>query len=74
MKHRQLEIPKVMSFYFKVNNSKFNNLEKLQYQIELVGNRLIKTHNINYVNHKLMFGTMDDDIVLNRCRLCISFY
>ena len=63
----------VMRFYFKVNNSKLNNQEKLQHQIELVVKRLIKTHNIKSESFELMFGTVDDDFVYNRCRLRISF-
>lgn len=69
----QLHKHSVMRFYFKVKNSKLNNQEKLQQQIELCVNRLIKTHNIKSEEFELMFGTVDDDFVYNRCRLRISF-
>lgn len=60
-------------FYFKVNNSKFDNPIKLQNQIELVVNKLIKAHNIKSKSIELKFGTVDDDIIYNRCMLLISF-
>ena len=61
-------------FYFKVKNSKKNNQEKLQHQIELVVRRLIKTHNINSERFELMFfSPMDDDFLCDRFRLRIFF-
>lgn len=72
-KTQALNIPVVMRFYFKVNNSKLSNQEKLQHQIELVVKRLIKKHDIKSESFELMFGTIDDDFIFNRCRLRISF-
>ena len=63
----------VMRFYFKVKNSKLNNQEKLQRQIELVVKRLIKSNKLQSESFELMFGTIDDDFVYDRCRLRISF-
>jgi hypothetical protein len=63
----------VMCFYFKVKNSKRYNQEKLQRQIELCIKRLIKTHNIKSGEIEIMFGTVDDDFVYNRCGLRIYF-
>lgn len=69
----QLDIPVVMRFYFKVNNSKMSNPEKLQHQIQLAVNKFVKKYDIKSESIELMFGTVDDDFVLNRCRLRISF-
>lgn len=63
----------VMRFYFKVNNLKLSNPEKLQHQIQLVINQLVKKHDIKSESVELKFGTIDDDFVFNRCRLRISF-
>ena len=63
----------VIRFYFKVNNSKLKNKEKLQSQIELCVKRLIKNHNIKSEEIELKFGTVDDDFINDRCRLQISF-
>lgn len=68
-----LNIPVVMSFYFKINNSKLNNELKFHKQIELVIKRLIEKNNIKADNVELIIGTMDDDIVYNRSSLRISF-
>lgn len=69
----QLHKHSVMRFYFKVKNSKLSNKEKLNHQINLVVKRLIKIHNIKSESFELKLGTVDDDFVYNRCRLCISF-
>lgn len=69
----QLHKHSIMRFYFKVKNSKLNNLEKLQRQIELVVKRLIKSNKIQSESFELMFGTVDDDFVYDRFRLLISF-
>ena len=63
----------VIGFFFKVKNSKLDNKEKLQYQIELVVKRLMKTHGIKSERFELMFGTVDDDFVHDRFRLRILF-
>lgn len=70
---RQLHKDSIVHIYFKVKNSKLSNQEKLKYQIELAVKRLMKIHNIKSGRVELLFGTIDDDFIQDRCRLRISF-
>lgn len=72
-KKPQLNIGDVMRFYFKVNNSKLQDESRLKNQIEKVIKRLVERNNIHSKSVELSFGTVDDDFVFDRCRLCISF-
>jgi len=63
----------ILRFYFKVKNSKLYNPNKLQHQIRLVVKRLIKKHDIRPKSIEFRVGTIDNDFVYDRHRLCISF-
>jgi hypothetical protein len=63
----------VMRFYFMVNNSKLDNPEIMERQINKICNRLIKRHNIKSKNIGFYINTINDDFFYDRCRLEISF-
>lgn len=66
-------IHSVMRFYFKVNNSKLNNPEIMERQINKICKRLIEKYKIESQIATFKFGTIDDDFIYDRCRLEISF-
>lgn len=63
----------VMRFYFKVNNSKLDNPDILEKQINKICERLIMRHSITSKKIEFYFGTVDDDFIYDRFRLRISF-
>jgi len=60
-------------FFFKVNNTKFQNKKKLKNQLQKVINRLVQNNNIKSDIFEMAVGLINDDFVSNKSTLRISF-
>lgn len=61
-------------FHFKVNRSKLDDVLTFHRQLNLVISRLIINYNLSMFNDiKILLDTMDDDILINKFTLRISF-
>lgn len=67
------KILKPMNFYFKANIHKLDTPERLNSQISNVAKRLADTHKLELKTQSIKIGTVNDDYLLNRFRVRISF-
>ena len=60
-------------FYFKINENKLNNVDILERQLNIVVNRLVKTHDINHSKVTIQIGYNGNDFVNNKKTLRLTF-
>ena len=63
----------ITQFYFKVNNNKLYDEQKLQYQTNKIIERIRNRYNFKNNNVTVRIGTVNDDVIHNRFTLAIFF-